>query len=109
MKMTNINNDTKRINKIRNEIEKLQNELETLLALKEAKEIIERHSIVTTYEYYMMLVLRNNGIKIFYPEAKAYYDAMEDQWMTFDEKHPKNFNEQEIIDNYKFWLVWRNN
>ena len=107
--MTNINNDTKRINEIRNEIEKLQNELETMLTLKEEKETVKRQSIVTTYEYYMMLILRNNGIKIFYPEAKEYYDAMEDQFISFDEKHPRDFNEQEIVDSYKFWLVWRNN
>ena len=108
--MTNLNNNNnERINAIENEIKRLQEELEMLVAIKEAKEIIEKHSIVKTYEYYMMLVLRNNGIRIFYPEVKEYYDAMVDQFINFDEKHPRTFNEQEIVDNYKFWLVWKNN
>ena len=105
----NINNNNERINAIENEIKRLQEELEILVAMKEAMTSIERHSIVKTYEYYMMLVLRNNGIRIFYPEAKEYYDAMVDQFEYFDEKHPRTFNEQEIVDNYKFWLVWKNN
>ena len=108
--MTNLNNNNnERINSIENEIKRLQEELETLVAMKEAITSIERHSIVKTYEYYMMLVLRNNGIRIFYPEVKEYYEAMEDQFIYFDEKHPRSFNEQEIVDNYKFWLVWKNN
>ena len=108
--MTNLNNNNnERINAIEDEIKRLQEELEILVEMKEAITSIERHSIVKTYEYYMMLVLRNNGIRIFYPEAKEYYDAMVDQFICFDEKHPRLFTEQEIVDNYKFWLVWKNN
>lgn len=106
--MTNLNNNNnERINAIENEIKRLQEELEILVAIKEENN--ERQSIVKTYEYYMMLVLRNNGIRIFYPEVKEYYEAMVDQFINFDEKHPRTFNEQEIVDNYKFWLVWKNN
>ena len=107
--MTHLNNsnNNERINTIENEIKRLQEELEILVAIKEENN--ERQSIVKTYEYYMMLVLRNNGIRIFYPEVKEYYEAMVDQFINFDEKHPRTFNEQEIVDNYKFWLVWKNN
>jgi hypothetical protein len=56
---------------------------------------------INTYEYHCMLVLRTIGVQLSYWEAKEYLEKAEQRHIYFDVKHPYDFSDEEIIEDYK--------
>lgn len=56
---------------------------------------------INTYEYHCMLVLRTIGVQLSYWEAKEYLEKAEQRHIYFDEKHPYDFSDEEIIEDYR--------
>ena len=57
-------------------------------------------SYINTKEYHVILVLRKIGVQLTYQQAKEFLDEAEDRSIDFGTKHPLDFTEEEIIEEY---------
>ena len=57
-------------------------------------------SYINTMEYHWMLVLREVGVQLTYEEMVEFMQDAEDRHIDFGTKHPYEFTDREIINEY---------
>lgn len=74
---------------------------------EEAEEEKEYQMKINSPAYHVVLTLRGAGLIVNYKDAEEFLEQMEDQFVYFDEKAPCLFTDEEIVEKYQSWLIWR--
>jgi len=61
--------------------------------------------MINTYEYYTILVLRTIGVKLTMEQSKQFLEEAEQRHIDFDTKHPYDFSDEELIEEYRQYYM----